>query len=89
VKVIIDWDEQYPALFLYFDGEEYPDSSHPGWIEKFGTEVPDDLARRWRETRDAWRSLDDEVRKFTGRESLCSRQRCSGWIPGRCQGWRC
>ena len=58
VKVLIGWDEQYPALFLRFG--DYPDIGEGG----LAAEVPDDVAARWRATRDAWWALADEVRAF-------------------------
>ncbi len=50
MKVLIDWDQQYPALYLRFGAGE--------------AEVPDDVAERWRATWDAWWALADEVRAF-------------------------
>ena len=58
MKVLIDWDEQYPALFLRFRDEQG------------GVEVPDDVAARWRATRDAWWALADEVRAFEATQGV-------------------
>lgn len=57
VKVYIDWDEQYPVLLLRFG--DYGDAGEHGTFE-----VPDDVAARWRDVRDAWHALADEVRAF-------------------------
>jgi hypothetical protein len=54
VRVLIDWDDQYPALYLRFGG----------YGTEGETEVPDDVAERWRATWDAWWELADEVRAF-------------------------
>lgn len=65
MRVIIDWDEKYPELFLSFPGD-------PGCTEaerdKHGIEVPDEVAARWRAVRDAWHALDEEARRYTGRQ---------------------
>lgn len=51
MRVLIDWDQSHPALFLRFDASN-------------GIEVPDDMAMRWRDIRDAWWALAEEVRAF-------------------------
>lgn len=66
MKVLIDWDERYPDLFLSFDEEEELTSVRET-VRKHGVDVPDELAQRWRDVRNAWRALDDEVRQYTGR----------------------
>lgn len=56
MRVLIDWDEQYPALYLRFGTGE--------------TEVPDDVAARWRAAWDAWWALADEVRAFEAQRGV-------------------
>lgn len=51
MRVLIDWDDQYPALFLRFGRQN-------------GTEVPDEMAARWRDVWNAWWALAEEVRAF-------------------------
>lgn len=51
MKVLIDWTERYPDLYLGFGSAN-------------GAEVPDDVAERWRATYNAWWALAEEVRAF-------------------------
>lgn len=67
MKVLVDWVDTYPDLSLTFEGDE----KTPGekdQLARYGIEVPDELAQRWRATRDAWRKLDEEVQEFTGHD---------------------
>lgn len=68
VKVLIDWDEKFPELFLRYADDEGISPYDRNQVQRYGTEVPDELARKWRDARDAWRAVDLEVQKFIGRE---------------------
>jgi hypothetical protein len=63
VRVLIEKDvELYPETVLLFGDSEIVFPSVPrNWEKKAGTEVPDDVAARWKTARDAWRRAQQEA----------------------------
>ncbi|HYK70376.1 MAG TPA: hypothetical protein VEV45_20700 [Streptosporangiaceae bacterium] len=66
MKVLADWDEAYPALFLTIEGDEIALEYDQQQLARYGREVPDELATRWREARDTWHATAEEIRVYFG-----------------------
>jgi hypothetical protein len=68
VRVLIETDvELYPQTVLLFGDDEIVFPSVPGnWEKKAGTEVPDDVAARWKSARDAWHRAQEEAEAWPG-----------------------
>jgi hypothetical protein len=68
LRVLIETDvERYPDTVLLFGDEEIVFPSVPkNWEKKAGTEVPDDVAARWKAARDAWRRAQQEAEAWPG-----------------------
>jgi len=66
VRVLIKTDvELYPQTVLLFGDDEIVFPAVPrNWERKAGTEVPDDVAARWKATRDAWRRAQEEAEEW-------------------------
>ena len=61
MKVRIDpGEERFPYTFVTF-GDELDD-----WDRKHSVEVPDDVAKRWKDARDAWAAAQQEAEQFIG-----------------------
>jgi hypothetical protein len=56
MRVLIETDvERYPDTVLLFGDDEIIFPAVPAdWEREAGTEVPDDVAERWKAARDAW-----------------------------------
>jgi hypothetical protein len=66
MKVLADWDELYPALFLRIEGDGHLDKDDRKLVARYGRDVPNELAARWRKARDDWQAVDAEVRAHFG-----------------------
>jgi hypothetical protein len=67
MRVLIDTDvELYPETVLHFDDEIVFPVVPRDQESCAGTEVPDDVAARWRASRDAWRLAQEEAAAFIG-----------------------
>lgn len=63
MRVLIDTDvELYPETVLLFGDDEIVFPAVPReWEKRAGTEVPEDVAARWKAARDAWRRAQAEA----------------------------
>ena len=60
--------ELFPEVTMLFDDEIVFPSVPEGYSKKnCGVDVPDDVAARWREAREAWRLAQEEAARFIGR----------------------
>ena len=54
-------------VLIETDVELYPETTLPkNWEHRAGTEVPDDVAARWKAARDAWRRAQEEAGAWPG-----------------------
>jgi hypothetical protein len=68
VRVVIETNvELYPQTVLLFGDDEIAFPAVPrNWEKKAGTEVPDDVAARWKAARDAWHRVQEEAATWPG-----------------------
>ncbi len=67
MRVLIKTDvELYPQTVLLFGDEIVFPAVQRDWEKTAGTEVPDDVAARWKAARDAWRRAQEEAEAWPG-----------------------
>lgn len=57
MKLALSTGEGYPMLYVTFPG----DADHEWEVKHYGTEVPDELAERYRKAREAFNAVEREL----------------------------